>query len=60
LKELRTAFIEVGDYEREQNKRNFLKEQGRKQGVEKASEEEKVELKKTVSNISDEKIKIVE
>jgi hypothetical protein len=40
LKELRLAFIEVGDYERESNKKNFLKEQRRRYTDDKHPEEE--------------------
>jgi hypothetical protein len=32
LKELKLAFLEIGDFEREKNKRNFINEQRRRQG----------------------------
>lgn len=57
---MRLAFLEVGDYERETHKQNFLKEQRRRNGDDRQQEEVKTELQKTTSNISAEKIKIVE
>ncbi len=40
LKELKLAFLEIGDFEREQNKRNFINEQRRRQGEEPEKDEE--------------------